>query len=230
MLLECRNIGFRYPNAEHPVFENLSYRITEPGFNALFGPSGVGKTSFAKVIAGEIREFSGEIIREDLHRTAYSYNLERLPGWSSVGKHLDKNTPQSQRSLKDRLISVFGLEDCIHLKFSQLSMGQKNRINLLRYLVQDFDLLIMDESLANVDEQTRETILFSIKEIFPNTLFLYISHNITEVSKFCKEILVFRGTGKKLPIRLVRGQNLCTGEELNQQSFEKTMLEIMNAS
>ncbi len=109
-------------------------------------------------------------------------------------------------------------------------MGQKNRINFLRYLVQDFDLLIMDESLANVDEHTRETILFSIKEIFPNTLFLYISHNIIEVSKFCKEILVFRGMGKTPPIKLVLGQNLCANQHLDQQAFEKTMLEIMNAS
>ncbi len=230
MLLECRNIGFKYPNAEQYVFQNLSYRITEPGFNALFGPSGVGKTSFARIITGEVLGFSGQVMIEGIDRIAYSYNLERLPGWSSVGKHLDRNTPTSQKVLKDRLISVFGIEDCIHLRFAQLSMGQKNRINLLRYLVQDFDMLIMDESLANVDEQTRETILLSVKEIFPDTLFLYISHNIIEVSKFCKEILVFRGIGKTPQTQIIYGQNLCTGQSLNQPLLEKTMLEIMNAS
>jgi ABC-type multidrug transport system ATPase subunit len=228
MRLFCHNISFRYPNAENDVFRNLSYRVSAPGFNALFGPSGVGKTSFARIISGDIKNFSGEISTDGIARIAYSYNLERLPGWSCVGTHIDKNIPPAQKRLKDELIDVFGLENCIHLRFSQLSMGQKNRINLLRYLLEGFDLLIMDESLANVDEQTREVIILKIKEIFPETLFLYISHNVIEVSKFCKDILVFRGQ-KKSPL-MVRGQNLKAGHALNQSALDKTMLEIMNAS
>lgn len=228
MRLSCHNISFKYPNAENYVFENLNYQITEPGFYALFGPSGVGKTSFAKIISGDIKAFSGEISTEGIARMAYSYNLERLPGWSGVGTHIDKSIPSAQKHLKDDLIVIFGLENCIHLRFSQLSMGQKNRVNLLRYLLQGFDLLIMDESLANVDEQTREIIILKIKEIFPETLFLYISHNVIEVSKFCKEILVFRGA-EKSPM-IVRGQHLTAGQVLNQSALEKTMLEIMNAS
>ena len=228
MRLFCHNISFRYPNAENDVFRNLSYQISEPGFNALFGPSGVGKTSFARIISGEIKNFSGKISTQGIARIAYSYNLERLPGWSGVGTHIDKNIPPAQKGLKDELINVFGLENCIHLRFSQLSMGQKNRVNLLRYLLQGFELLIMDESLANVDEQTREIIILKIKEIFPETLFLYISHNVIEVSKFCKDILVFRGA-EKSPL-MVYGQNLTAGQALNQSALDKTMLEIMNAS
>ncbi len=56
-------------------------------------------------------------------------------------------------------------------RFAQLSLGQQNRTNLTRYLLQDFDLLIMDESLANVDEITKEKIIQKIKEMFPNSLF-----------------------------------------------------------
>jgi ABC-type Mn2+/Zn2+ transport system ATPase subunit len=82
------------------------------------------------------------------------------------------------------------------MRYSQLSMGQCNRVNLLRYLLQDFSLLIMDESLANVDEPTRQAILYKIKSTFPETGFLYISHNVVEVSKFCDQIVVVRGTHK----------------------------------
>ena len=49
-------------------------------------------------------------------------------------------------------------------RFAQLSLGQQNRTNLTRYLLQDFDLLIMDESLANVDELTKEKIILKIKD------------------------------------------------------------------
>jgi ABC-type nitrate/sulfonate/bicarbonate transport system ATPase subunit len=115
-------------------------------------------------------------------------------------------------------------------RFSQLSLGQQNRVNLIRYLLQDFHLLIMDESLANVDEMTREGILLNIKKMFPKAFFLYISHNVVEVSKFCKKILVLRPTGKRPQAMIVRGQDLREGEIVEKRGLEFTMLEIMNAS
>ena len=57
LLLECRNITFRYPSSTSEVFNQLSFRMDEPGFNALFGPSGVGKTSLARIIVGDINEY-----------------------------------------------------------------------------------------------------------------------------------------------------------------------------
>lgn len=230
MMLECRNITFKYPKAENYLFKDLSYKMTEPGFNALFGPSGVGKTSFAKIIIGDIKRFSGEVRTQDMDNLLYSYNLERLPGWSSIGKHLEKIISPSLKDRKDYLVNMFGLEECMAQRFTQLSLGQRNRINLLRYLLQDFHLLIMDESLANVDETTREKIILQIKEMFPEKFFLYISHNVREVSKFCKQIIVLRDVFRHPQTVLVEGQNLTSGQNIEQKKLEHTMLEIMNAS
>ncbi|UCH19728.1 MAG: ATP-binding cassette domain-containing protein [Deltaproteobacteria bacterium] len=230
MRFSCRDITFKYPDASNYVFKNLSFELTEPGFNALFGPSGVGKTSFAKIITGEIKEFSGEISTDSMKILLYSYNLERLPGWSSVGKHLEKIIPLSQKSKKDELVEAFGLKEFIGARFSQLSLGQQNRVNLIRYLLQDFQMLIMDESLANVDELTREKILLKIKDMFPQTFFLYISHNVIEVSKFCKQILVLRSAGKIPQVITVEGENYSTLQQVDKQKLEQTMLEVMNAS
>jgi len=230
MIFECRNISFKYPNSEHYVFKDLSFRMAEPGFHALFGPSGVGKTSLAKIISGDLKGFSGEMTTGTDRNFLYSYNLERLPDWSSIGKHLEKITIPSRQNRVDELIELFGLEECMGSRFSQLSLGQQNRINLLRYLMQDFSLLIMDESLGNVDEITREKIILKIKKIFPETYFLYISHNIIEVSKFCNEILVFRSSHKDPQAVLINGFNYNEGETLSKERLEHIMLEIMNAS
>jgi ABC-type nitrate/sulfonate/bicarbonate transport system ATPase subunit len=230
MFLECQNINFRYPNASMDVFHGLSFQMKTPGFHALFGPSGVGKTSLARIIVGDITDYSGAVRPEGMQNLLYSYNLERLPDWSSVGKHLEKITPPSLRDRKNELISSFDMTQTMGLRFSQLSLGQQNRVNLIRYLLQDFHLLIMDESLANVDERTREKIILRIKDMFPDTYFLYISHNVIEVSKFCREILVFRNSQKAPQVITVNGRDHKLGQTVAKDQLEQTMLEIMHAS
>ena len=230
MLLEFRNIHFRYPGTEKVIFDNLSFGFTQPGFHAIFGPSGVGKTSLAHLITGRITPDRGNISVNGLSPLFYSYNMERLPGWSSVGRHLERITPSQKIDERDELVNAFGLRSLLKHRFSQLSMGQQNRINLLRYLIQDCRLLIMDESLANVDEKTRGEILLKIKEMYPDVLFISISHNVVEVAKFCQDIWVLRDIQKSPQIQLVNGCDYRRGNPVPQNQLQTTMLEIMNAA
>ena len=230
MPLTCDKIAFTYPDAPFPLFSGVSFQMPTPGFHSFFGPSGVGKTTLARIITGNIDRFSGTVSSEGLKTLLYSYNTERLPGWSSVGRHLTKIIPPSMHNRKDELVEIFGLTDFIGSRFNHLSMGQQNRVNLIRYLLQDCDLLIMDESLANVDELTREKIILAVKNIFPERYFIYISHNIIEVAKFCDSILVFRNIDKTPQTVMVQGQNIHDGEALSRTALDATLLEIMNAA
>ncbi len=229
MLLECKNLTYRYPGTTKTILNNISFTLEEPGFHAIFGPSGVGKTSFAKILAGLLNGFDGKIVTSQ-EMVLYSYNLERLPGWASVDNHLLKITPPSCKNLKDELTTVFGLENVIDMPFTNLSLGQKNRVNLLRYLLQDFDILIMDESLANVDETTREKIILHIKSFFKSRCLLYISHNVVEVAKYCDGIVVFRDVDKFPQATVVKGCNHSTDENLDEIELNRSILEIMHAS
>ncbi|WP_319407511.1 ABC transporter ATP-binding protein [uncultured Desulfosarcina sp.] len=229
-MIACHDITFRYPGAEIPLFDGLEVTIDKPGFHALFGPSGVGKTTLARIISGDIDTFSGRVQAMADMPCLYTHNRERLPGWSPVGRHLEKTTPPGRQLLRDELIDHFGLSTLMGMRFSQLSMGQCNRVNLLRYLLQDFGILIMDESLANVDEPTRHAILYTIKSTFPESGFLYISHNVVEVSRFCDQIVVFRGAHLSPQTRLVRGQDHREDRYLDKAAMERSMLEIMNAA
>ena len=230
MPIECRNITYKYPDAQFPVFKDLSCRVGEPGFNALFGQSGVGKSTFARMIARQLNGFAGEIETRESQKVFYSYNLERLPGWSGVGEHIEKVTPEANRKKIDEIIESFGLSACIGSGFSRLSLGQRNRVNLARYLLQDFDFLIMDESLANVDEATREHIILKIKAMFPEKSFLYISHSVAEVSMFCRNILVLRDFSKSPQVMTINGRDNVRGKDVAKEDLEQTMLEIVNAS
>jgi ABC-type multidrug transport system ATPase subunit len=229
MLLEFKDINYKYPGSTNEVFKNLTCAVTAPGFHALFGPSGVGKTTLAKMMTGEIGGFSGEIAVRQIHHILYAYNLERLPGWTRVQEHLAATTPDSNKGKIDELVTAFGLEACMHSRFAQLSLGQQNRTNLARYLLQDFDLLIMDESLANVDEVTKEKIILKMKTMFPRRCFLYISHNVVEVAKFCQQILILRSLHKTPQTVSIRGLDYSNGRPPANKDLEHTMLEIVNA-
>jgi ABC-type multidrug transport system ATPase subunit len=228
--LECRNIHFCYPGTASPVLDDLSLVLEEPGLHGLFGPSGVGKTSLAKVLAGTFQPASGQILAEGLDTILYCHNLERLPGWSSVGRHLERVTPTGQTDLKAELIQQFGLAACLERRFGELSLGQRNRVNLVRYLVQDVHMLIMDESLANVDEHTRRTILLTMKETFPRACFIYISHNVVEVARFCNRIWVLRDPERHPQAVSIQGLDTRASSPPRARTLEETMLEMMNAA
>lgn len=230
MSLICKNVAFTYPGAKHPLFTDVSFQLTTPGFHSFFGPSGVGKTSLAKIITGNIEKSSGGVAKDGIKTLLYSHNKERLPGWSDVGHHLTRIIPPSLHSTTAELVEIFGLSNCVTSRFDQLSMGQQNRVNLIRYLLQDCDLLIMDESLANVDELTREKIILATKAMFPQRYFIYISHNVIEVAKFCDSILVFRSSVKSPQAIMVKGCNMKKGEHLSSAALDATLLEIMNAA
>ena len=230
MQLECKNLQFQYPGTSIHVFKALSFELPGPGFHALFGPSGVGKTTLAKMICGNIKGLNGDVTTSRMDRILYTHNLERLPGWSSVKEHLELNTPDANQNIVPELIEAFGIEALMKSRFAQLSLGQKNRTNLTRYLLQDFDLLIMDESLANVDELTKEKIILKIKAMFPDRSFLYISHNVVEVAKFCKHILVLRSHHKVPQAVTLEGRDYKDGYTTDSRALEQTMLEIVNAS
>jgi ABC-type dipeptide/oligopeptide/nickel transport system ATPase subunit len=88
----------------------------------------------------------------------------------------------------------------------------------------------MDESLANVDESTKEKIILKMKALYPERCFLYISHNVVEVSKFCKQIFVMRSHHKNPQVVTLQGQDFNGQPPLKEKELEHCMLEIVNAA
>lgn len=230
MQIDCQDISFQYPQTHSRVFDHLNCRVTGPGFHALFGQSGLGKTTLARMIARELTGYSGKIQSSRISEVLYTHNMERFPGWAGIGDLMASTTPVSGRSRLNELADTFGIASVMKARFSQLSLGQKNRANLIRYLLQEFDMLIMDESLANVDEATRSRIILTLKTLYPEKCFLYISHNMLEIAKFCNQIVVLRSPDKHPQTLVLSGQNLMHEDDFEIKELEQTMLEIVHAA
>ncbi|MGQ9500053.1 MAG: ATP-binding cassette domain-containing protein [Dissulfurimicrobium sp.] len=230
MQIICKNLSYSYPGTQIHVFKGINLSLKGPGFFSLFGLSGTGKSTLARLLAKGLLPETGRIYT-DLERILYAYDSERLPGWLSIKDHLQKITPDKNLHLLKGLITNYGMEGLLPHRFLSLSMGQKNKANLIRYLVQDFDLLITDEVLANVDEPTRYEILESIKRLFPQKMFLYISHNAIEVARFSRTIFVLSQTqdGSK---KLIKIDGLDQQREQNPSEgmVRKKVYEILNAA
>jgi ABC-type nitrate/sulfonate/bicarbonate transport system ATPase subunit len=182
------------------------------------------------MIARELAGYSGQIQSNQISEVLYTHNMERFPGWAGIGELMASTTPASGRDRLNVLVEAFGIQPVMKSRFSQLSLGQKNRANLIRYLLQEFDLLIMDESLANVDETTRGHIIITLKTLFPEKSFLYISHNMMEIAKFCNQIIVLRSPKKHPQTHVISGLNLMCENNFAMKDLEQTMLEIVHAS
>jgi ABC-type multidrug transport system ATPase subunit len=230
MRIECQNISYRYPQTEAVVFDHLNCCLEGPGFHALFGQSGMGKTTLARMIAKELTGYSGRILFPEHFRVLYTHNMERFPGWAGIGELMTSIMPAAGQDRLNLLVDIFGIHPVMNARFSQLSLGQKNRANLIRYLLQEFDLLIMDESLANVDETTRSRIILTLKTLFPEKYFVYISHNMMEIARFCNQIIVLRTPDKQPQTHVIAGLDLLKDGDPAAEDLERTMLEIVHAA
>ncbi len=74
MRLECKYLSYTYPGSPEEVIKDLCFVMENPGFNSVFGPSGVGKTSLARLIAVPQGRVGEQVITEHLSTILYSYN------------------------------------------------------------------------------------------------------------------------------------------------------------
>jgi len=230
MYIQCKNISCSY-SKQHQVFNDITFEFHGPGFHALFGESGVGKSTLAKILSGMMMPDNGKIDNQSgSSQILYTTNQERLPGWQTIQMHYDAVLSNHSRNDWQQMMRIFGIDSCLHLKFNQLSLGQKNRANLIRYLLQDYPVLIMDESLANVDESLREKIILHIKKQFPEKLFIYISHHVREICKFCDQIVVLRSVDHSPQTIQLKGQNLSNNNTIDPEILKENMLEIVHAT
>ncbi|MEM6387733.1 MAG: ATP-binding cassette domain-containing protein, partial [Pseudomonadota bacterium] len=190
--------------------EDVSFAI-EPGqVHALLGENGAGKSTLVKMIYGLVRPDSGHLELEGMPFAPTSPQDARSSGIAMVFQHfslfealdvaenvaLGMEDPPSKRKLAQRIREVsetYGLPLNPDRLVGDLSAGERQRVEIVRCLLQDPKLLIMDEPTSVLTPQEVGILFQTLKKLQADgTSILYISHKLEEIRTLCDEATILR--------------------------------------
>jgi len=146
------------------------------------GPSGIGKTTLVRIIAGLTTPDSGEIIGITGKQFSIVFQEDRLLGWESAYTNVMLVTTNTNKNLAKQMLTQAGLGDSIHKKAAQLSGGMKRRVCICRALIAAYDVLILDEPFKGLDSGIKPTIMRMVRQYAQGKTVLCITHDREEAA------------------------------------------------
>ena len=208
ILMDDVSIGF---NPHKPLIRSLNFKVYAGEIVAITGPSGIGKTTMLKTIAGLVPPLSGDVEvcgskipnlpsrgslgyipqRLGLIRHASVYHNVML---GALAGHASRWFPYSSEARKLTLesIALMGIEDKIRTPIRKLSGGQQRRVATARTLAQRPSLILADEFLGELDEETMNSVMSSVKNYVEenNATLLVVEHDIVRAKRLADRLLL----------------------------------------
>lgn len=178
MIVSLKNIYKSFKNKK--VFENFSLEIGENEKVAIIGKTGVGKTTLINLILKNIEADKGQVFVTDKISVVFQEN--RLLEDFTAYENLNIICPMTKEKCEEYL-SLMKLDGNADTLVKNLSGGMKRRLALLRALIYPCQLLILDEAVREIDDETRKVILDSIKLFLDRKTLIYISHDYDDIKK-----------------------------------------------
>ena len=205
-LLSVNNLSKNFSSFE--AVKEISFSINESEILGLLGPNGCGKTTTIGMMLGLLKPTRGEVIINGLNVEKNRINLLKKMNFISPYIELPKKLTVKENLMVygklysvnninnriDYLTETLRLSEFINKKTGELSSGQKNRVSLAKAVVNDPDILLLDEPTASLDPETGDFVRTFIEKISSEKKMsiLLASHNMNEVKRLCKSILMMK--------------------------------------
>jgi NitT/TauT family transport system ATP-binding protein len=165
------------------VLRDVAFEVSPGETLALFGPSGIGKSTILRIVAGIDTGFEGAVTRPE--RMAIVFQEPTLLPWRSALQNLTLIHPEITQAQAEAALDRVGLSGKGGLFPRQLSLGQQRRLSLARAFVGQPELLILDEPFVSLDAETAEAMITLtealIADACPATLF--VTHDAREAER-----------------------------------------------
>jgi len=190
--------------------DNVDLTIAKGEIHALLGENGAGKSTLVKMLFGSLEPHSGDIVWNGEKVRIASPNAARKLGIGMVFQHfslfealtaaenialsLDDKTPISTIAAKAKALSYsYGLPLDPFSLVGDLSVGERQRIEIIRCLLQTPELIILDEPTSVLTPQEADKLFETLERLrSEGKSILYISHRLEEVKRMCDRATVLR--------------------------------------
>lgn len=198
-ILEIKNLSHSYHTLEGETLalSDLSFTMQKGEFISIVGPSGCGKSTLLSLISGLMEPEEGSIILNG-KMMGYMLQKDHLLEWRSIYKNIILGL-EIQHMLSARtkmkaqvLLEQYGLADFANSKPSELSGGMRQRAALIRTLILEPDLLLLDEPFSALDYQTRLTVADDIGQIIrkEKRSAILVTHDLSEAISLGDKVIV----------------------------------------
>lgn len=192
--LEKETIALKYVNLD--IYNNEIIGIV--------GPSGCGKSTLLSIISGLIKPTTGEVkvkgqlVDGPLNNIGYMFQNDQLFEWRNIlnnvvlGLEVQGKLNKENIEIAKELLVSYGLKDFIYSYPHQLSGGMRQRVALIRTLLLEPDLLLLDEPFSALDYQTRLAISDEIGLILKKEekTAIMVTHDIAEAISMCDRVVI----------------------------------------
>ena len=187
-ILEMQHITYSYHTmeGETKALEDVSFSVSEGEFIAIVGPSGCGKSTLLSIICGILKpekgiiKMNGKNLKQSTTNIGYMLQHDHLFEWRTVyhnvllGLEVQHMLSAKTRKKALELLEQYGLQQFKNSRPSQLSGGMRQRVALIRTLVLEPELLLLDEPFSALDYQTRLTVGNDIGQILKQRFLLHM--------------------------------------------------------
>lgn len=201
--IKLEHVNFAYPGAEFNVFTDLSYSFRKGVVYAVHAKSGKGKSTLFNLITGLYKPVKGDLLINKFSMTGYNLNSY----WSKIGfvmqrSRFFKDTVEKNMGLLrnisteelDELAVYLDLYDEMHslpevwrteIKTDpyNFSEGQIRRLDILRNILKEPELLIFDEATANIDNRRRKKFYELLHRLSKDKIIIFSTHNQEELTE-----------------------------------------------
>ncbi len=183
------------------VLSGVDFTVSQGDIIGILGPSGVGKSTLLKIIAGIVDVSSGQVSNR-ARRIGYVFQEPRLLPWKSARDNIalgliSRDYPQKEARRKaEKMLEDIGLGGFGKYFPSELSGGMVQRVALARAFAIEPDILLLDEPFSALDAGFKEVMMTLLETMISEhrTTVLYVSHSPEEVVRIANKIfLIFAG-------------------------------------